>query len=108
MDQSNRYADLSLKEEDLIAAIEDGHTAIKAQVKAQEELRALVGVTTKRDYTKPYRNEELNAKIVAFAQDKVLAISASASAKHDRSDAYKALKEELVSIASIVLCRCRS
>mgnify|MGYP003948817441 CR=1 FL=1 len=86
------------QEEDLIKAIEAGHAAIKAQVKAQEELRAAVGVTTKREYTKPYRNEELEAKIVAFAKDKVLAISASASAKHDRSDAYKALKEEVVTM----------
>lgn len=84
------------QEDDLIKAIEAGHEAIKAQVKAQEELRALIGVTTKREYTKPYRNEELNAKITAFAKDKMYAISAAASAKHERSDAYKALHKEVV------------
>lgn len=82
-------------EDDLILAIEAAHTAIQAHVKAQQELRNLVGVTTKRDYTKPYRNEELDAKIVAFAKDKMYAISASASAKHERSDAYAALKTEV-------------
>ena len=84
------------QEEDLIKAIEAGHEAIKLQVKAQEQLRDLVGSATKRDYTKPYRNEELNEKITAFARDKMLAISASASAKHERSDAYKALHQEVV------------
>ena len=83
------------QEEDLIKAIEKGHEAIRLQVKAQEELRDLVGSAVKRDYTKPYRNEELNAKITAFAKDKVYAISAAASAKHQRSDAYAALKEEV-------------
>ncbi len=84
------------QEEDLVKAIEAGHDAIRLQVKAQEELRDLVGSATKRDYTKPYRNEELNEKITAFAKDKMYAISSSASAKHERSDAYAALKEEVV------------
>lgn len=84
------------QEEDLIKAIETAHAAIRIQVKAQEELRSLIGITSKREYTKPYRNEELNEKIVAFAKDKMHAISASASAKHERSDAYAALKEEVV------------
>ncbi len=83
------------QEEDLIKAIELGHEAIKIQVKAQEDLRDLVGSKTKRDYTKPYRNEELNEKITAFAKDKMYTISASASAKHERSDAYDALKKEV-------------
>ncbi len=83
------------QEEDLIKAIELGHTAIKLQVKAQEELRDLVGSQTKREYTKPYRNEELNEKITAFAKDKMYQISSSASAKHERSDAYDALKKEV-------------
>ena len=83
------------KEEDLIKAIELGHEAIKAQIKAQADLRDQVGITAKREYTKPYRNEELNEKISAFAKDKMYAISSSASAKHDRSDAYDALKKEV-------------
>jgi polyribonucleotide nucleotidyltransferase len=83
------------QEEDLIKAIEMGHEAIKAQVKAQEELRDLVGSQTKREYTKPYRNEELNAKITAFAKDKMYAISSAASAKHERTDAFDALKAEV-------------
>jgi len=83
------------QEEDLVKALELAHDAIRIQIKAQAELRDKVGVTGKREYTKPYRNEELNEKIIAFAKDKMYAISSSASAKHERSDAYDALKAEL-------------
>lgn len=83
------------QEEDLIKAIEAAHNAIRIQVKAQEELRDLVGSTAKREYEKPYRNEELNEKITAFAKDKMYSISAAASAKHERSDAFDKLKEDL-------------
>jgi polyribonucleotide nucleotidyltransferase len=84
------------QEEDLIKAIELAHDAIRIQIKGQEDLRAQVGITTKREYTKPYRNEELNEKITAFAKDKMHAIAATASAKHERSDAFKALHKEVV------------
>ena len=83
------------QEEDLIKAIELGHEAIKLQIKAQVDLRGLVGITAKRDYKKPYRNDELNEKIIALGKDKMYAISAAASAKHDRSDAFSALYDEI-------------
>jgi polyribonucleotide nucleotidyltransferase len=82
-------------EEDLVKALEIGHEAIKIQIQAQKNLRDQVGITAKREYTKPYRNEELDAKIIAFAKDKMYAISSSASAKHERSDAFDALKKEV-------------
>ena len=84
------------QEEDLIKAIETAHDAVRVQVKAQEELRDLVGSAVKREYTKPYRNEELNEKITGFAKDKMNAIAKAASAKHERSDAFSKLKEEVV------------
>ena len=83
------------QEDDLIKAIELAHDAIRIQVAAQRDLRAKVGITANREYKKPYRNEELFEKITAFAKDKVYTISASASAKHDRSDAFAAVKEEI-------------
>jgi polyribonucleotide nucleotidyltransferase len=81
-------------EADLIKAIEAGHNAIKIQVQAQKELWEMVGSPVKRDYTKPYRNEELNATITAFAKDKIYTIAKSASAKHDRGNALKSLGKE--------------
>ena len=83
------------QEEDLIKAIELAHEAVKVQINAQKELREKLGLTTKRDYKKPYRNEELNEKITAFAKDKMHAIASSASAKHDRSNAFSALNKEV-------------
>ncbi|MCK7556940.1 polyribonucleotide nucleotidyltransferase [Chitinophaga sedimenti] len=82
-------------EDDMIAAIEAAHAAIRVQVKAQEELRDLVNAGTKREYTKPYANEELKAKIVAFASEKILNVAKSALSKHDRSDAFSAIGKEL-------------
>ncbi|MBA2249693.1 MAG: polyribonucleotide nucleotidyltransferase [Chitinophagaceae bacterium] len=84
------------QEEDLIKAIELAHEAIKIQVKAQQELRDKVGATQKREYVKPYRNKELHQKINEFAEARIKAIAASASAKHDRSDAFEKLKNDLV------------
>ena len=83
-------------EADLIKAIELGHEAIKIQVKAQKELWAMCGSPAKRDYAKPYRNEELNQKIAAFAKDKVYQVAKSALGKHERSAAFKAIGVELV------------
>ncbi|TWI84930.1 polyribonucleotide nucleotidyltransferase [Lacibacter cauensis] len=83
-------------EEELVKALEIAHDAIRVQIKAQQELRDAVGVTTKRDYTKPVVNEELNAKVIAFAKDKVYAISKAGSSKHERSEAYDVLKQELI------------
>jgi polyribonucleotide nucleotidyltransferase len=83
-------------EEDLVKALEIAHEAIRIQIKAQHELREKAGVQGKRDYTKPEQNEELREKVAAFAKDKIYTISKSASAKHDRSDAFDALKKELI------------
>lgn len=83
-------------EEDLVKAIELGHEAIKVQVKAQEELRNLKGVTSKRDYPKPVQNEELREKVNAFAKDKVYEVAKSGSSKHARSENFKKIEEELL------------
>ncbi len=84
------------QEEDLIKAIEVAHEAIRIQVKAQEELRALKGITSKREYIKPEHNEEVREKVNAFAKQKVYEVAKGALAKHDRSDKFKAIGEELM------------
>lgn len=83
-------------EEDLVEALGVAHEAIKVQIKAQQELRDKKGITQKRDYAKPEVNEEVLQKVTAFAKDKIYEISKSGTAKHERSDAYAKLKEELV------------
>jgi polyribonucleotide nucleotidyltransferase len=83
-------------EEDLVKALEVAHQAIQKQIAAQKELHALVGSSAKREYTKPYRNEELNNKIKELGTEKMKAIAMSASAKHERSEAFSKLHDEIV------------
>ena len=82
------------QEEDLVKAIEMAHEAVKVQVRAQQELRDKAGVTAKRSYEKPYRNEALNEKIVGFAKEKMQAISAKGTSKAERQQAFEALLDE--------------
>jgi len=83
-------------EADLVKALELAHDAIRIQIKAQADLRSKVGITTKRDYKKPEQNEAIREKVYAFAKDRVYEISRKGSAKHERTDAYSALKDELI------------
>ncbi|MFY7964424.1 MAG: polyribonucleotide nucleotidyltransferase [Chitinophagaceae bacterium] len=83
-------------EEELVEALEVAHNAIRVQIAAQRDLRAKKGITSVREYKKPEQNEEIKAKVAAFATEKIYAIGKGAMAKHDRSDAYSALKDELI------------
>jgi polyribonucleotide nucleotidyltransferase len=83
-------------EEDLVKALELAHDAIRVQIKAQEELRNKKGVTGKRDYPRPLQNEELQEKVITFAKDRIYQISKAGSSKHERSDAYDTLKDEML------------
>ncbi|RQO30869.1 polyribonucleotide nucleotidyltransferase [Taibaiella sp. KBW10] len=84
------------QEEDMIKAIEVAHEAIRKQVKAQEELRAKVGAPAKRVVAEFTENEEVKAAVESFAGARMLEIARAGSNKHDRTDAIKALKEELM------------
>jgi polyribonucleotide nucleotidyltransferase len=83
-------------EEDLVKAIEVGHEAIKIQVKAQQELRAMKGITGKREYKRPEQDEGVREKVNAFGKDKVYAIAKSGLSKHERSDKFSALHDEVM------------
>ncbi len=84
------------QEEDLVKALEVAHNAIRMQIKMQQELRDKKGVTGKRDYKKPEQNEDLRNVVEAFAKERLYKIATSKSAKHERSDAFKLLKDELI------------
>ncbi|MEK0423015.1 MAG: polyribonucleotide nucleotidyltransferase [Bacteroidota bacterium] len=83
-------------EEELVECLELAHEAIKKQIKAQAELRKIVGITEVRDYKKPEHDEEIKKKVYDFATAKVDAIARMGSAKHERSDAFSALKKEIM------------
>jgi polyribonucleotide nucleotidyltransferase len=83
-------------EADLVKALEIAHDAIRIQVKAQEELRDLKGVTGKREYKKPETDETLKEKVYAFAQPKVYEIAKGKLSKHERSDRFSAVHDEVM------------
>ncbi len=82
-------------EEDLIRAIEVAHEAIKVQVKAQQELREKIGSPAKREVKAVDIDEDLKAKVEAFAKERMLEISRGGAAKHERSLGYKELSASL-------------
>ncbi|GAB3022013.1 polyribonucleotide nucleotidyltransferase [Niabella terrae] len=83
-------------EEDLVAALGVAHDAIRLQIKAQEELRDLKGIAGKREYTAPPTDETIKEKVYSLAQDKVLEVAKGKLAKHDRTDRFAAIQEELI------------
>lgn len=82
-------------EEDLVEALEVAHEAIRAQIKAQEELRDMVGVSAKRDYPKPTVNETIQKRVEELAKPKIEQFSRANFPKAQRKEAYKNLYEEI-------------
>ena len=83
-------------EEDLCKVLELAHDAIRIQVKAQQELRQMVGNNEKRSYTKPATDEALREKIYSFAKQKVYEVAKGKFGKHERSDRFDQIKVELM------------
>lgn len=87
-------------EADMLAAIKFAHEEIKKQCQAQIELMEAVGKTQKRAYCHESQDEELRTAIHEFCYDKCYQIAKTASAKHDRTDAFEAVKAEFVATLS--------
>ncbi len=83
-----------VSEAEMLEAIKFAHEEIKKHCKVQMELTEAVGKTAKRTYCHEENDEELRKAIEAFCYDRCYAIAKSGSAKHERSDAFEALKEE--------------
>ncbi len=82
-------------ETDLVEAIKLGHEIIKKQCEAQLELIQKAG-KTKMEVSAPEEDEELQAKITAFAKDKILTIAKSALGKHERKTGLKQIKADFI------------
>src|SRR5947209_17136974 len=85
-------------EEDLVKALEIAHNAIRVQIKAQQELRDMVGVTGKRDYKKPEQNETIRQRVDELAKSKIEELSRGNLKKADRKEQYDSIKEELYAV----------
>src|SRR5690606_12383790 len=84
-----------ISEEEMAEAIKFAHEAIKVQCAAQVKLAEAFGKKEVREYAPERTDEDLAKKIHDMAYDKVYAIAKAGSAKHERSAAFEAIKEEI-------------
>jgi polyribonucleotide nucleotidyltransferase len=84
-----------ISEEEMADAIKFAHEAIKVQCAAQVKLAEAFGKKEVREYEGKREDEDLAKKIHDMAYDKVYAIAKAGSAKHERSAAFDAIKEEI-------------
>jgi polyribonucleotide nucleotidyltransferase len=89
-----------ISEEEMAAAIKFAHEAIKIQCDAQIAFAEAVGKKETRTYDVAITDEELAEKAQQFAYQKVYDIAKAGSSKHERSDAFAALKEEFIATFS--------
>ena len=84
-----------ISEEEMVEAIKFAHEAIKVQCAAQVKLAEAFGKKETREYESEREDEALAKKVEALTYDKVYAVARAASAKHERSAAFDAIKEEV-------------
>ncbi len=84
-----------ISEEEMAEAIQFAHEAIKVQCAAQVALAKSFGKKETRTYTPAQEDEALEARVKELAYDKVYAIAKAGSAKHERSAAFSAIKDEV-------------
>ncbi|MGV6845735.1 MAG: polyribonucleotide nucleotidyltransferase [Lutibacter sp.] len=89
-----------VSEEEMTEAIKVAHDAIKIQCAAQLEFVSKVGKKETRSYEQEVNDEELEKKITELAYDKCYEIAKHGSLKHERSEKFDALKEEIVATFS--------
>ena len=85
-----------VSEADMLEAIKIAHEEIKRHCKAQIELSEMVGKLTKRTYCHEENDEAIKVAVHKFCYDKIYSICKGSTAKHDRSDAFAAVKEEFM------------
>jgi polyribonucleotide nucleotidyltransferase len=83
-----------ISEAEMVEAIKFAHEAIKAQIVAQQKLRAKLSSQEYRTYEGEVEDEAVYAKVKAVAYDKCYAIAQEASGKAERGEKFAAVKEE--------------
>jgi len=85
-----------VSEAEMLEALKIAHTEIKKHCKAQMELMEMVGKSTKRTYCHEVNDEDLRTAIKKATYDKVYSIAKSQQGKHERSDAFEAVRNEFI------------
>jgi len=84
-----------ISEEEMVEAIKFAHEAIKKQIDAQMKLADAFGRKEVREYEQGDEDAELEKKVHDAAYEKVYAVAKAGSAKHERSAAFSAIKDEI-------------
>ncbi|HYH55864.1 MAG TPA: polyribonucleotide nucleotidyltransferase, partial [Anseongella sp.] len=82
-------------EADLLEAMKVAHEAIKIQIKVQLELAEMVG-KPKREYNHETNDEALKESVRSELYDKIYEIARSGSSKQERTEKFKALRDEFI------------
>lgn len=90
-----------VSETEMIEALKVAHDAIRIQCQAQTELADMIESSkVKRTYCHETNDEDLRKAVTDFCSDKIWAIAARATAKHERTDAFEAIKDEFIETLS--------
>jgi len=86
-----------ISEAEMLEAINFAHVEIKKQVEAQERLAEKVGKSfPKREYSHENHDEAIREKVWKETYDKVYEVAKSPSSKEERSERFKAVREEFL------------
>ena len=85
-----------VSEKEMLDAIKFAHEEIKKHCLMQLELQEAVGKTVKREYSHEENDEDLRKVVNDFCYNRCYEIAKSGSSKHERSDAFEALKQEFI------------
>ncbi|OQY03275.1 MAG: polyribonucleotide nucleotidyltransferase [Bacteroidetes bacterium 4572_117] len=88
-----------VSENEMLEAVKFAHEAIKVQCQLQIDMAKDLNIV-KREYVGDPKNEELFNKINDFSYQKIYDVAKKSLPKHERSDAFKAIKEELLETLS--------
>lgn len=84
-----------ISEKEMVEAIKFAHESIKLQIAAQEKLKAAVG-KERRTYEEERNDDAIKAKVRELSYDKYFDIAKEGSSKHERSEKFSLLKEEIL------------
>ncbi|MCF0166500.1 MAG: polyribonucleotide nucleotidyltransferase [Bacteroidales bacterium] len=85
-----------VSEADMLEAIKFAHAEIKKQCAVQLEMAKELGKDVKRTYCHEENDEDLRKALREFCYDKCYAAAKSRLPKHEREDAFSAIKEAFI------------
>lgn len=83
-----------ISEKEMVEAIKFAHEAIKVQIEAQERMKAAIGKEM-RTYEEERNDDALKERVFELSYNKYFDIAKESSAKHERSEKFAAVKEEV-------------